>query len=44
MKIKKEDLIKMIENVPYEYVCYASIRFQNEEINESDDEFRLEID
>ena len=44
MKIKKEDLIKMIESIPYDYVGYARIRFQNFEINEGDDEFSLEID
>ena len=44
MKIKKEELIKIIENVPYDYIDNVSIHFRNFTVNETDDEFDLRID
>ena len=41
---KKEDLIKMIESVPYDYVTNATVNFENFEVHENTDEFRFNIE
>ena len=43
MKIKKEELINIIEKVPYDWVNNVSINFQNFQIDETDDEFELKL-